>query len=174
MSHVREGGRRLLVLILQLNDVRPAKHAVLLVLPSPPHSLSPSPHVISFVDVRHFSLCGLFSFIKKDFLIVFYDCHWHKDEYSQAAPSDFKRNVNSFTASKSILGSWHCLGKVSSDSSRLWQWLSLLQLSCPDIKQETRRGSDDQAWPLYEENKLTPTPFGNDLCPHGQPGKAGV
>lgn len=136
-----------------------------------------SPHlpmlsVLWTLDTFHF--VDSFPLSKKFFLIVFYDRHWHKDEYSQAAPSDFKRNVNSFTASKSILGSWHCLGKVSSDSSRLWQWLSLLQLSCPDIKQETRRGSDDQAWPLYEENKLTPTPFGNNLCPHGQPGKAGV
>lgn len=34
MPHIKEGGRRLLVLILQLNDIRLGKSAILLVSPA--------------------------------------------------------------------------------------------------------------------------------------------
>lgn len=59
MSHIKEGGGRLLVLILWLKDVRPGKSAILLV------SVSPG-LLLPFVGVRQFCLSRLFPLSEKN------------------------------------------------------------------------------------------------------------
>ena len=136
MRYIKEGGRRLLALILWLNNIRSGKSASLLVLPSP-HLLA----VFWALDTSAFVDSLLH---QKELKFLIFNCIATKVNTARLRFFLQILSENIFMVPKCITGPWHCM----------WEKLAQIPLGCendchwPVVMSKFKTGNKQgQGWP---------------------------